>query len=210
MGPARAAKRSTVYALLSEILSACPSAFPPLYSSLLKTAAKIGRLPLLLPGLGRHIVFTERLLAEVRRSATYPLVILLALGAVLVFFGMHVAPDSRELILELELGRDMPWISSAVFASRVVPWVIVPLMGLALMTMVGGLLHPRMREWLGVSWIGCPCSSGSFEQAERQGGAIRWGRTVGGLAASGRSADVRRTAGRPAFRTRQQGAGGAA
>lgn len=146
-------------------------AFPPLYGSLLKMGARTGRLTPLLLGLGRHIVLTERLRAEVWRSASYPLVILLALGAVLVFFGMYVAPGLRDLISDLELGRDMPWITSAVFAALgVVPWVIVPLMGLALGTMVGGLLHPRMRAWLG----GVVDSLPLFKRILRASRTARW------------------------------------
>ena len=69
------------------------SVFPPLYGMLIRAGMKTSDLPAMLLNLGRHVEMTQRLRAAFWRAATYPLAVLTALLAVLLFFWIYLIPQ---------------------------------------------------------------------------------------------------------------------
>jgi type IV pilus assembly protein PilC len=66
--------------------------FPPMYGRLLEAGVRANNLPGVLLSLGRHIEMLQRLRAAVWRAAAYPLMVALALLAVLVFIWGYIMP----------------------------------------------------------------------------------------------------------------------
>lgn len=130
-------------------------AFPPLYGSLLKMGARTGRLSPLLLGLGRHLVLRERLRSAVWRAASYPLVVLFALGLVLVFLSVHVVPHFDAIFEDFQ--TEVPEFTSMLLtAADYVPWVVLPLMGMLVAVLLAGTLTSVSRRWFGGLADGLP------------------------------------------------------
>ncbi len=79
--------------------------FPPAYGHLLAAGVRANALPGVLANLGRHVEMVQRLRAAVWRAATYPLLVALALLAVMVFIWGYVIPHTVTLAGSPDLFR---------------------------------------------------------------------------------------------------------
>jgi type IV pilus assembly protein PilC len=83
--------------------------FPPLYSKLVAAGVATGNLPGMLLNLGRHMEMVYRLRAMLWRAFAYPLSVLAALIAVMVFLGIFVIPKFEQLFKDF--GTNLPPIT---------------------------------------------------------------------------------------------------
>jgi type IV pilus assembly protein PilC len=77
---------------LPAAFAAQAKSFPPLYTRLLEAGIRGNSLPGMLFNLGRHVQFIQRLRAAWWRAASYPLMVLLALLAVMFFIWTSILP----------------------------------------------------------------------------------------------------------------------
>jgi type IV pilus assembly protein PilC len=75
--------------------------FPALYGRLIDAGVHGGDLPGVLLGLGRHLELVQRLRAALWRSVSYPLMVFVALCLVLIFLGLFVLPQFRQIYQSL-------------------------------------------------------------------------------------------------------------
>jgi type IV pilus assembly protein PilC len=100
---------------------------------LVKAGIKSGNLPAVLLSLGRHVELVHRLRAVLWRTVSYPLVVLVAIGFLLVFLGMVVLPQFEQIFADFH--TQLPGITEALLAvGRAAP----VLLGVMLLAAVGG------------------------------------------------------------------------
>jgi type IV pilus assembly protein PilC len=71
--------------------------FPSLYGRLLEAGVRSGDLSGVLLNLGRHMEMVQRLRSLLWRTVSYPLTVLTALSVVMLFLGLYVLPQFKEL-----------------------------------------------------------------------------------------------------------------
>jgi type II secretory pathway component PulF len=71
--------------------------FPSMYATLLEAGVRSNNLPAMLLNLGRHVQMLQRLRAAWWRSASYPLMVLSSLLAVMLFIWVYIMPRFRPL-----------------------------------------------------------------------------------------------------------------
>jgi type II secretory pathway component PulF len=105
--------------------------FPPLYGRLVKAGIGSGNLSAVLLNLGRHLELVRRLRAVLWRSVSYPAVVLLAVGLLLVFLGMVVLPQLEAVCADFHM--ELPAVTQALFAAgRVAPYLLVLILMLSI------------------------------------------------------------------------------
>jgi type IV pilus assembly protein PilC len=77
------------------------SRFPPLYANLIQAGVEANNLPALLFNFGRHLEFTANLRKTLWRTLAYPIAVLLALAAVMLFVSADVLPHLRGVYEQL-------------------------------------------------------------------------------------------------------------
>lgn len=101
--------------------------FPPLYGRLIDAGVRSNQLPAVLFNLGRHMELMQRLRGTLWRAASYPMMILLGVGFVLVFIGQVIVPQFEEIFMDFD--TDMPPVTLLVF--YVAKWVLPIAIGVA-------------------------------------------------------------------------------
>jgi type IV pilus assembly protein PilC len=71
--------------------------FPPLYARLVDAGIRSNNLSGMLLNLGRHVEMTQRLRAALWRASAYPLMVMLALVAILLVISLFVLPQIADL-----------------------------------------------------------------------------------------------------------------
>lgn len=129
---------------LDQALEKFAGKFPPLYSRLVKAGIKSGNLSAVLLSLGRHVELVHRLRAVLWRTVSYPLVVLVAIGFLLVFLGMVVLPEFEQIFADFH--TRLPGITEALLAvGRAAP----VLLGVMLLAVVGGPIMWGVLQRLG-------------------------------------------------------------
>jgi len=73
------------------------SRFPALYSQLIEAGVQAANLPSMLFNLGRHLELMTRLRRALWRAFAYPIAVLIALSAVLLFISVVILPTFRDI-----------------------------------------------------------------------------------------------------------------
>jgi type IV pilus assembly protein PilC len=130
---------------LGEALEKHQMNFPPLYGQLVAAGVRMNNLSAMLLNLGRHIELVARVRAMLWRAMSYPIMVILALVAVMVFLGMVVLPQFGTMYKGF--GIQLPVITSILLSMAawvpmfaiivVVILVMIPL-GWQLLRMSGG------------------------------------------------------------------------
>jgi type IV pilus assembly protein PilC len=94
--------------------------FPPLYGRLIDAGVKSNHLPGVLFNLGRHMELMQRLRGTLWRAASYPMIILLGVGLVLVFLGHFIVPQFEEIFQDFD--ANLPMVTMLVF--NVAKWIL--------------------------------------------------------------------------------------
>src|SRR2546421_2594889 len=102
--------------------------FPPLYSRLVAAGIRSGDLPGVLLNLGRHMDLVTRLRATLWRAASYPLMVLGGLAAVVLFLGLVVIPQFRGIFADF--GVRLPLITRALLAVPALMPLLIALLAL--------------------------------------------------------------------------------
>jgi type IV pilus assembly protein PilC len=137
--------------------------FPPLYARLIDAGIRSNNLSGMLLNLGRHVEMVQRLRASLWRASAYPLMVMLALIAILLVLTLFVLPQiadmyenlQRQGVLSFRVRRwgppvqdtTLPWITTAlIHVGRVLPGVLVALAALllALPLLAGVSRHTRL------------------------------------------------------------------
>jgi type II secretory pathway component PulF len=123
--------------------------FPPLYGRLVEAGIQTGNLPAVLLNLSRHLELLQRLRGAIWRAAAYPVVVLLAFLAVMIFIGSVIVPQFAEIYRDFD--TDLPALTRQVMAVARYAWLIaLVLAGLLLLPLLlGGTLSLLgARGWL--------------------------------------------------------------
>ncbi len=91
---------------LAEALGRHPSLFPPMYVALIRVGEMSGTLDHILETLGAERVRAEALRRKVTDALQYPAFVLLAAGAVLIFFVMFVLPQFSSVLRDFNAKTD--------------------------------------------------------------------------------------------------------
>lgn len=115
--------------------------FPPLYGRLIDAGIRTNNLPGMLLNIGRHLELIYRLRATLWRAVSYPLMVLVAIGLLLVLMGLWVIPQFALLFDEFSL--QLPWVTRVLLGiSNALPVIGWSLAGLIiLIPIVWGLLR---------------------------------------------------------------------
>ena len=89
--------------------------FPPLYGRLIRAGVQSHQLPAVLFSLGRHLELLQRLRATLWRAAAYPMVVLIAVAALLAFMGQVIVPPFRAMFADFDV--QLPILTKTVLAS---------------------------------------------------------------------------------------------
>src|SRR5688572_10064484 len=98
--------RATVQEVASELERGTPleqafekhrDKFPPLYARLIAAGVATSNLPGMLLNLGRHMEMIYRLRAMLWRVLSYPLMVLIALGMILLFLSTAIIPQFEKI-----------------------------------------------------------------------------------------------------------------
>ena len=92
---------------LARALEAHPRTFPDLYASMVRAGEESGTLPLSLSRLADHLEGQARTRGRVRSALTYPLLMAVVAGLVVVFLLTFVVPKIVGIFAHL--GRALPW-----------------------------------------------------------------------------------------------------
>ncbi len=132
---------------ISQAFDSHAGRLPSLYGRLLEAGVKTGDLAGVLLNFGRHLQLTRKLRLAMRRTFTYPLVVLVCLSILMMFFGLYILPRFQEMYEAF--GLRMPWPTQALFDSAfVIPWVAgAVLVSLAAMPFVWAAFRARNAEW---------------------------------------------------------------
>jgi type II secretory pathway component PulF len=129
---------------LDQALDKFGTKFPPLYGQLVKAGIKSGNLSGVLLSLGRHVELVHRLRAMLWRTVSYPLVVLVAVGFLLVFLGWAVLPQFEKIFADFHLR--LPAVTEALMAvGRAAPIMV----GAILVVVVGGPILWTILQRLG-------------------------------------------------------------
>ena len=94
--------------------------FPRLYSRLVEAGIASNRLPAVLMNLGAHLEMLQRLRTALWRAAAYPLVVMAAFVAVMVFIGHVLMPQFAEMFDDFD--TDTPFLTLALI--RIGPYTL--------------------------------------------------------------------------------------
>ena len=141
--------------------------FPPLYARLVDAGIRSNNLSGMLLNLGRHVEMTQRLRAALWRASAYPLMVLLALLAILLVISLFVLPQIASLYENLVqqrilgIGRarwggppqdlSLPAITRMLISvGDVLPTILIVLAALliAIPLLIGLLRHTRLGRGL--------------------------------------------------------------
>ena len=114
-------------ASLGEAFDRHRAQFPPQYARLIDAGVGSGKLPAMLLNLGKHLEMNGRLKHAVWQAVAYPLVLLVAVLAVLVFITHSILPVFSEIYDEFD--TDMPALTILVLRLADLKWVFVGLLG---------------------------------------------------------------------------------
>jgi general secretion pathway protein F len=98
----------------SDVLSAMPQHFPPVYAATVRASERTGDLP---RALARYIAYQQQfegIRKKLVSAAIYPAMLLLVGGFVTLFLLGYVVP--RFSVVYESSGRDMPWLSTALLS----------------------------------------------------------------------------------------------
>ncbi|MBI1370966.1 MAG: hypothetical protein GC162_20220 [Planctomycetes bacterium] len=86
--------------------------FPPVYARLMEVGLATGDLSGVLLNLSEHLAMTQRLRAALWRAVSYPLMVFVALGLVMVFLGVFITPGFEALFAEWDIELPVPteWV----------------------------------------------------------------------------------------------------
>jgi type IV pilus assembly protein PilC len=101
--------------------------FPSLYGRLIDAGVRSNQLPAVLFNLGRHLELMQRLRGTLWRATSYPLMVLVGVGFVLVFIGQVIVPSFEEIFQDFD--TEMPFITLAVMS--VAKWILPIAVGIA-------------------------------------------------------------------------------
>src|SRR5262245_48052316 len=100
---------------LADALAACPDEFPALYRELVRASEAAGALAPVLGRLAAYLERTAAIRARLRATLAYPLVMAVAVAAVLVFLLTWVLPQMARLFEET--GAPLPFATRALLAA---------------------------------------------------------------------------------------------
>ncbi len=129
---------------LSEAFEKHRRLFPPLYGRLIDAGVRSNQLPAVLFNLGRHMEVMQRLRGTLWRAASYPLVVLMAMMAVLVMIGYLIVPQFEEIFVDFD--TDLPMLTLLVM--YVAKWMLPIAIG------IGALIVLSMLAWAGLRMAG--------------------------------------------------------
>jgi type II secretory pathway component PulF len=131
--------------------------FPPLYARLVEAGIRSNNLAGMLLNLGRHVEMVQRLRASLWRTASYPLMILLGLVAVLIVITIFVLPQMEMMyrsfaevrtvsLTGTPISPRLPAISRAMFAiGGWLPYALFAILALAVVLPIVW----RLLRWIG-------------------------------------------------------------
>ena len=98
----------------SEALGGFPGVFTHVYISMVRVGEESGRLPEVLRDLGESLRWQDEIVAYVRRVMVYPLIVLVVVGAAVVFLMIYLVP---QLVAFIEsVGGELPVHTRALIA----------------------------------------------------------------------------------------------
>jgi len=125
--------------------------FPPLYSRLIDAGIQTSNLPGVLLNLGRHMELIQRARAAVWRAASYPLMVIVAMTAVLMFLGLYVLPSFEAIFSDFRTTLP-PLTEFVIWMSHWMPAAVVSLLivliAFPMLAMLPGL-HTLLVEGVG-------------------------------------------------------------
>jgi type II secretory pathway component PulF len=110
--------------------------FPPLYSRLVAAGVATSNLPGMLLSIGRHMEMIYRLRAMLWRVFSYPLMVLVGLGLVLLFLTTSIIPKFEAIFRDF--GMKLPAITEVMLSSQ--GWMPPLLIGIAVAVVVIAIL----------------------------------------------------------------------
>lgn len=110
---------------LSEAFARQQGRFPPMYARLVEAGVKSGRLPGVLLNLGRHLDMLRRLRDAIWRAAAYPLVVLVAIAAVMTFIGIVIIPTFGEIYADFDTTLPRLTMALLIAAQWTIPAAVV-------------------------------------------------------------------------------------
>lgn len=136
-------------ASVGEAFNKHASRFPPLYGRLVDAGIRTNNLPGMLLNIGRHLELVYRLRATLWRALSYPLMVLVAIGLLLVLMGIWVIPQFTEIFGEF--GIKLPWSTQVLIAiSDRLPIIGLSLAGLVVILPIVWMLLRAARMDLAV------------------------------------------------------------
>jgi type II secretory pathway component PulF len=125
---------------LGEAFDKHASRFPPLYGKLITAGVRTNNLSGMLLNLGRHMEMLNRLRGMIWRAISYPIMVILALGVVLLFLSFVVIPQFAQMYRGF--GIQLPGATAVLIeSSRWLPWVVIGVLAVV-------LLAPLLWQWV--------------------------------------------------------------
>ena len=100
---------------LSEAMSEHPKVFKPLYISLIGSGEETGDMPAAYRHLIKYLKWVDDMQAKIRKATGYPMILGIAVVAVLVVMMGHVVPQIVGFIATLD--RELPWPTTSLMAT---------------------------------------------------------------------------------------------
>jgi type IV pilus assembly protein PilC len=118
--------------------------FPALYGQLIDAGVRSGNLPGMLLNLGQHLELVQRLRAAVWRAASYPLMVLAGVVAIVIFLGLYVLPQFGTIYESWHI--ELPTVTRILMGAS----AAMPVVGIVVLSLVVGIgLIWRVLRWKG-------------------------------------------------------------
>jgi type IV pilus assembly protein PilC len=100
---------------LSEAMEKHPKVFKPLYISLVSSGEKTGDMPAAYQQLVKYLKWVDDMQTKVRKATRYPIILLIAVLAVVVVMMVHVVPQIVGFIRNLD--QELPWPTTSLMVT---------------------------------------------------------------------------------------------
>lgn len=137
-------------ASVGEAFNKHASRFPPLYGRLVDAGIRTNNLPGMLMNIGRHLELVYRLRATLWRAISYPLMVLVAIGLLLVLMGIWVIPQFAIIFQDFHM--QIPMVTRVLIGvSDALPWIGLAIAGLIVILPIAWMLLRAARLDLAVA-----------------------------------------------------------